>query len=204
MFVSAAWCWFALLCAVLSTVFLLLLLLLCCCCMLLLVCETQLLREPVVPHDLVSGRNGVTRPWHWAPVQQRDCEGPSCRASQSSTPRATTQPPPCPGGDVVPIAPWLWRERTKTARSRRSNDHQLRLPVQPSVPDNLLRTAPGTWPPSFFSPSTVQLRRGWRPFLKLTRRAKEVKQTSCQLPAVPLAISSNHLQPLPTSARLKR
>ena len=30
------------------------------------------------------------------------------------------------------------------------------------------------------------------------------RPTSCQLPAVPLAISSSHLQPLPTSARLKR
>ena len=40
--------------------------------------DTQLLRESVVPHDLMSGRNGVTRPWHRAPVQQRDCEGPCC------------------------------------------------------------------------------------------------------------------------------
>ena len=72
----------------------------------------------------------------------------------------------------MPIAPWPWRERTKTARSRRSNDHQLRLPIQPGVPDHLLRTAPGTWPPSFFSPFAVQLRCGWRPFLKLTRRAR--------------------------------
>ena len=65
---------------------------------------------------------------------------------------ATTQPPPCLGRDVVPIAPWPWRERTKSARSRRSNDHQLRLPAQPGVPDHLLRTAPDTLPPSFFSP----------------------------------------------------
>ena len=40
--------------------------------------DTQLLRESVVPHDLMRGRNGVTRPWHTAPVQQRDCEGPCC------------------------------------------------------------------------------------------------------------------------------
>ena len=44
--------------------------------------------------------------------------------------------------------------------------------IQPGVPDHLRRTAPGTWPPSFFSPSAVQLRRGWRPLLKRTRRAR--------------------------------
>ena len=36
--------------------------------------DTHLQRELVVPHDLMSGRNGIC-PWHWALVQQRDCEG---------------------------------------------------------------------------------------------------------------------------------
>ena len=49
--------------------------------------------------------------------------------------------------------PWrrsgaAWRERTKTARSRRSNDHQLRLPIQPGVPDHLLLRVRGLLPSS--------------------------------------------------------
>ena len=40
--------------------------------------------------------------------------------------------------------------------------------------------------------------------LEADPRAREVRPTSCQLPVVLLAINSSHLQPLPTSARLKR
>ena len=93
------------------------------------------------------------------------------------------QPPPCPGGDVVPIAPWPWRERTKTARSRRSSDHQLRQSTQPSL-----------------LPPAVQLHRGWRPFLKLTHCAREVRPTSCVGQLCP-SKQVEALQPLPTSAR---
>ena len=34
--------------------------------------------EPVVPHDLMSGRDGVILSLDREPVQQRDCEGPCC------------------------------------------------------------------------------------------------------------------------------
>ena len=150
------------------------------------------------------GRNGVTRPWHWAPVQQRDCEGPCCRGSQSGTPPAQPR-------SLHHALEEMWCDCALALARADKNCAVSTLQRPPtsaasttSVPDHLLRTAPGTWPPPFFSPSAVQLRRGWRPFLKLTRRAREVRPTSCQLPAVPLATSSSHLQPLPTSARPKR
>ena len=77
------------------------------------------------------------------------------------------------------IAHSIWRHLSLVLGAR-----PTKRPRRTVLPNNLHPTLEDMW---------CRLR---RPFLKLTRRAREVRPTSCQLPAVPLAIRSGHLFPL--------
>ena len=126
------------------------------------------------------GRDGVTRPWHRAPVNKDTAKD---RAAEQARVALHLRNPPCLGRDVVPIAP-LQRPPTSAANTT----------CVPPSPDSS-----GCVAPSFFSPSAVQLRRGWRPFLQRTRRARVVRPTSCQLlrPLPQTQAIRNHFQPPP-------
>ena len=149
--------------------------------------DTQLLREPVVPHDLVSGRDGVTLPWHKALPTERtrrtvlrskpewhstcarkrcgaDCALALARADKNCA-VSTLQRPPTPAANT-----------TKRAR--------------PPSPESSVCVS------SFLLRALCSATQSWlAALLETDCRVRVVRPTSLQLPVVPLATS--HFQPLP-------